>query len=152
MIKCSYRPFKLHEEDGSREFFEAVGSIKLILKQEFQTSLILPPTGQWLLKGYDRDVTIPESDLKEKYPFITQWYSNEGIQIRALGRVFQIYGKIMPICGKCLRFEEKVGIKEDVPLEQGIKEAVDRPLEIVSAFEMLHSKRMNEDDVYNSDI
>src|SRR3954464_12023524 len=77
----------------------------------------------------------------EKYPYITHWYSKEGIQLRALGRVFQIYGKIMPICGKCLRFEDKVGIKEDMPLEQGIKEAVDRPLEIVTAFEMLNNKR-----------
>jgi len=40
-----------------------------------------------------------------------------------------------------LRFEDKVSIKEDVYLEQGIKEAVDRPLEIVSALEMLNSKR-----------
>jgi len=106
----------------------------------------LPPSGQWLLKGYDRDVTIPESYLKEKYPSITHWYSKEGIQLRALGRVFQIYGKIMPICGKCLRFEDKVSIKDDIPLEQGIKEAVDRPLEIVSALELLKNKGEEEGD------
>jgi len=57
----------------------------------------------------------------------------------------------MPICGKCLRFEEKVGIKKDIPLEQGIKEAINRPLEIVSAFEMLNNKRKEDEDECNSD-
>ena len=105
----------------------------------------MPPACQWLLKGYDRDVTIPESDLIKKYPFIFQWYSKEGIQLRALGRVFQIYDKIMPICGKCLRFEDKVGIKEDIPLEEGIKEAAQRPLEIASALEMLNNKSKEDE-------
>jgi hypothetical protein len=43
----------------------------------------------------------------------------------------------MPICGRCLRVEEKVGIRADVPLEQGVKEAIERPFEIVSAFDLL---------------
>jgi len=147
MIQCSYRPFKLHEEGGSQEFWKSIGKIELLLGQEFGQTLILPPSGQWLLKGYDKDVTIPESYLKEKYPFITRWYSKEGIQLRALGKVFQIYGKIMPLCGKCLRIEEKVGIKEDMLLEQRIKEIVadKRPLEIVNAFEMLNNKRKEAD-------
>jgi len=34
---------------------------------------------------------------------------------------FQIYGKIMPVCGPCLRVE-KLGIKEDDSIEQGIKD------------------------------
>ncbi len=46
----------------------------------------------------------------------------------------------MPICGKCLRMEERVAFKEDIPLEQGIKEAVEQPLEIVAAFEFLNNK------------
>jgi hypothetical protein len=151
MIQCSYRPFKLHDVEGSQEFWKSIGKIEFLLGQEFRQTVILPPSGQWLLKGYDRDVTIPESELVKKYPYFTHWYSKEGIQLRALGRVFQIYGKIMPICGKCLRFEEKVGIKEDVPLEQGIKEAAERPLEIVTAFEMLNSKR-KEDEVDSNSI
>ena len=143
MVECSYRPFKLHDEEGSQEFWKSIGKIELLLGQEFGQTAILPPSGQWLLKAYDRDVTIPESDLVKKYPSITHWYSKEGIQLRALGRVFQIYGKIMPICGKCLRIEERASFKEDIPLEQGIKEivAVGRPLEIVNAFEMLKNKR-----------
>jgi len=153
MIQCSYRPFKLHEEVGCQEFWKSIGKIELVLGQEFRQTVILPPSGQWLLKGYDRDVTIPESDLIEKYPYITHWYSKEGIQLRALGKVFQIYGKIMPICGKCLRIEDKVSFKEDIPLEQGIKEIVadERPLEIVNALELLNSKRKEGDakDIYN---
>lgn len=141
MIECSYRPFKLHEEEGSQQFFTSIGKIEHMLSQELGQTSILPPSSQWLLKGYDRDVTIPESYLKEKYPFITYWYSKEGIQLSAIGRVFQIYGKIMPICGKCLRFEDRIGIKEDMPLELGIGQAIERPLEIVTAFEMLHNKR-----------
>ena len=45
--------------------------------------------------------------------------------------------------GKCLRFEEKVGIKEDVLLDQGIKEITgdERPLEIVTALDMLNNER-----------
>jgi hypothetical protein len=45
--------------------------------------------------------------------------------------------------GKCLRFEEKTDIKEDVSLEQGIKEITgdERPLQIVTALEMLNNER-----------
>lgn len=50
----------------------------------------------------------------------------------------------MPICGKCLRIEDKVALKEDIPLEQGIKEAVERPLEIVNAFEILKKEKLDE--------
>jgi hypothetical protein len=41
---------------------------------------------------------------------------------------------------RCSRIEERVNFKEDILLEQGIKEAVDRTLEILSAFEMLKHK------------
>jgi hypothetical protein len=54
ILECSYRPFKLHEEDGSREFFETIGKAALILSQQFSQTSIIPPTGQWLLKEYDR--------------------------------------------------------------------------------------------------
>jgi hypothetical protein len=137
ILECSYRPFKLAEEDGCREFFETIGKVALILSQQFSQTSIIPPTGQWLLKEYDRDITIPESELSRKYPYIKQWYSQEGVQIGALGHVLQIYGKIMPICGRCLRVEEKVGIRADVLLEQGIKEATEQQFGIVSAFELL---------------
>jgi hypothetical protein len=40
-----------------------------------------------------------------------------------------------------LRIEEKMGVREDIPLDQGIKEAAERPLEIVTAFEMFNNKR-----------
>jgi hypothetical protein len=138
-LECSYRPFKLNEEDGCREFFGIVGKVELILSHQFGQFSIIPPAGEWLLKEYDRDVTIPESDPLKKYPQIKRWYSKEGIQIKALDRIFQIYGKIMPICGMCLRLEEKVGIKNDVQLEQGIKEAIDQPFEIASAFDLLEN-------------
>jgi hypothetical protein len=84
------RPFKL-AEDGSREFFETIGKVALILSQQLCQTSIIPPTGQWLLKEYDRDVTIPESELSRKYPYIKQWYSKEGIQIGALGRVDETF-------------------------------------------------------------
>jgi hypothetical protein len=140
ILECTYRPFKLAEEEGCREFFETIGKVALILNQELGQTSIIPPTGQWLLKEYEGDVTIPESELSRKYLCIKQWYSKEGIQISALGRVFQTYGKIMPICGRCLRVEEKVGIREDVPLEQGIKEATRQPFGIVSAFDLLSQR------------
>jgi hypothetical protein len=103
------------------------------------------PTGQWLLKEYDRDVTIPESELLSMYPYIKQWYSREGIQIGALDHVFQIYSKIMPICGRCLRVEEKVGNRADIALEQGVKEAIEQPFEIVSAFDLLTRESDGDD-------
>ncbi len=49
----------------------------------------------------------------------------------------------MPICGKCLRLEENVSIKEDVPLNEGIKAAIEKPFAIVTAFELL--KNENDD-------
>jgi hypothetical protein len=101
----------------------------------------VPPTGESLLKQYDRAITLPISGLEEKHPHVTHWYSKEGIRIKALGRVFQIYGKIMPICGKCLRLEENENVKKDVPLEQGIKEAIERPFELANAFDLLNRER-----------
>jgi hypothetical protein len=141
IVECSYREFNLYNPDGCREFFETVGKISYILSQEFCGSSVVPPTGEWLLKQYDRAITLPTSELEEKHPYITRWYSREGIKIKALGRVFQIYGKIMPICGKCLRLEENESVKEDVPLEQGIKEAIERPFELANAFDLLNRER-----------
>jgi hypothetical protein len=138
-LECSYRPFKLHETDDCREFFETIGKISFILGQELGASSIIPPTGEWLLKQYDVDVTIPESDLVEKYPYVKHWYGQEGIKIKVLGHVFQVYGKIMPVCGKCLRLEENVSIMEDIPLGQGIEGAIGRPFEFFNAFD-LHKK------------
>lgn len=135
-VGCTYRPFRLHETDDCREFFETVGKVSHILDQEFQGSSILPTTGEWLLKQYDRDVTIPESELLENYPYINHWYSKEGIKIKALGHVFQIYGKIMPICGKCMRLEDQVSIKEDVTLENGINNAKELSFKLPTAFEL----------------
>jgi len=141
MVECSYREFNLYDPDGCREFFETVGKISYILSQEFNGSSVVPPTGEWLLKQYDRAITLPTSELEEKHPYITHWYSKEGIKIKALGRVFQIYGKIMPICGKCLRFDDSVSIKEDVPLEQGIREAIERPFEFANALDLFNREK-----------
>jgi hypothetical protein len=93
------------------EFFGIIGKVELILSHQFGQHSNVPPSGEWLLKEYNEDITIPESDLLRKYLCIKHWYSEEGIQIKALGHVFQIYGKIMPVCGRCTRLEEKVGIK-----------------------------------------
>jgi hypothetical protein len=110
---------------------------------------IIPPTRKWLLKQYERYITIPESELVKKYPPIINWYSKEGIQLRLLDRTFQIYGKIMPICGRCLRVEDKVGINEDISLEQGIKDAIiEHPFEISSAFDISKNGK-NQDDDYD---
>lgn len=141
IVECSYREFNLYEPDGCREFFETVGKVSYILSQEFNGSSVVPLTGEWLLKQYDRAITISTTGLNEKYPSITQWYSKEGIKIKALGRVFQIYGKIMPICGKCLRLEENASIRKDVPLEQGIREAIERPFELANAFDLLNREK-----------
>lgn len=146
-LECSYRPFRLYETDDCREFFENVGKMSYILGQEFGGLSIIPPTAEWLLKQYDVDITIPESDLMKKYPYVKHWYSQEGIKIKALGHVFQIYGKIMPVCGKCLRIEENVSIKEDVPLEKGVKEAIERPFEFFNAYD-LYKKRETKMDAF----
>lgn len=145
MVECSYRQFNLYDTDGCREFFETVGKISYILSQEFNGSSVVPPTGEWLLKQYDRAITLPTSELEEKHPYITHWYSKEGIKIKALGRVFQIYGKIMPICGKCLRLEDSASIKEDVPLEQGIREAIEKPFEFVNALDLFNREKGDND-------
>jgi hypothetical protein len=92
------------------------------------------------LKQYDVDITIPESDLVRKYPYVRHWYSQEGIKVKALGHVFQVYGNMMPVCGKCLRLEENVSIKEDIPLEQGIEEAIGRPFELFNAYDLYNRK------------
>ena len=55
----------------------------------------------------------------------------------------------MPICGKCLRLEENVSIKEDVPLERGIKDAIERPFELANAFDLLNKDKRKDE---NGDI
>ncbi len=62
--------------------------------------------------------------------------------IEDIGHIFQIYGKIIPVCGKCLRLEEHITLKEDIPLEQGIEDAtINRSLEILRAFELNREKK-----------
>ena len=140
-IKCSLRSFDFSSSRDSREFFEAIGIINYCLTSAFRNYYHLPSTGEWLLKQYDRDVTLVTSELERKYPFIRNWYSKEGVRISALGHIFQIYGKIIPRCGRCLRFEENVTITGDISIEQAIKEAINRPFEIIELLETARKGR-----------
>ncbi len=93
-MECSYRPFKLNETDDCREFFGTIGKIEYIIGEEFQQQhSIVPPHREWLLKEYDRDITMPETELIKKYPNITQWYSKEEIKIKALVMSFKFMEK-----------------------------------------------------------
>jgi hypothetical protein len=140
-IKCSLMAFDLSSADSSREFFETLGIIHYQLMKAFGKKYILTSTGEWLLKQYDRDVTLAvTSDLERKYPYIRNWYSKEGVRIAALGHLFQIYGKIMPTCGRCLRFEENVSINGDISVEQAVKEAINRPFEIINLLQSAKGK------------
>jgi hypothetical protein len=49
----------------------------------------------------------------------------------------------MPICGKCLRMEENVRIKDDVKLKQAIDQAKERPFEIVNALDLIIKDKEN---------
>jgi hypothetical protein len=50
----------------------------------------------------------------------------------------------MPVCGKCLRIEENVSIKEDTPLKEGIEKAIGRPFEFFNAYDLYknHTKQV----------
>ncbi len=68
-VECSYRQFNLYDPGGCQEFFETVGKVSYILSQEFYGSSVVPSTGEWLLKQYDRDVTLIKSELEKKISF-----------------------------------------------------------------------------------
>jgi hypothetical protein len=38
-------------------------------------------------KECDKYITIPESELNKKYPYMERWYSKEGIKIKAIDQV-----------------------------------------------------------------
>lgn len=55
----------------------------------------------------------------------------------------------MPLCGRCLRIEENVKLKEDTKLEQGKDEAKERSFEIVNALDLIIKKKENKSTTTN---
>jgi hypothetical protein len=136
-LESTYNPYHLHKPEGLVDFFGACGTVLSRLKIDCKDSIGgVRPISEWYLKQHDFDKTIPISALEEKIPHIRRWWSREGIQLKYLGKVFQIYGKAMPIDGKTIRFEGSISTKENIQLAQGITEAIQPELKYETALEL----------------
>ena len=54
---------------------------------QIQASIETVNTYYAFQKECDKDITIPESELNKKYPYMERWYSKEGIKIKAIDHV-----------------------------------------------------------------
>lgn len=136
-LESTYNPYHLHSPEGLVDFWSACGAVLLQLKADTNDDTgQIPPISKWYLKQHDFDVTVPISVLKEKFPQLKRWWSREGIQLKYLGRVFQIYGKALPLVGKAMRFEGSDSTEENKPLVNGILEAIQPALRYETALEL----------------
>jgi hypothetical protein len=97
--------YELHKPKGLVDFFSALGEARSILKAECNGLYNIPEVPSWKLKFFDKDKTIPVSELEKDIPQVMRLWSNEGIRIELLGEVFQLYGKVMPETGPAFRLE-----------------------------------------------
>ena len=108
-IKCSTRPFKIHEPSGLVEFFACLGEIRSILIGELQNYFsVIPAVDEWWLTQYDLDSAITSKSLKGQSSILNISTSlRNAVQIKWLGHLFYFYIKNMPDVGQVCRFEER---------------------------------------------
>jgi hypothetical protein len=112
MLSSTANPYELHNPDGLVDFFAALGNARGILQSSCNEISRIPKENSWKLKMFDRDKTIPISELEKQTPQINGWWSDEGVTVQHLGEAFQIYGKMMPISGAAFRIENQTTVKE----------------------------------------
>jgi hypothetical protein len=152
-LESTYNPYHLHKPEGLVNFFGACGTVLARLKTECDDNIGgVPPISEWYLKQHDFDKTIPISILEEKIPHIRRWWSREGIQLKYLGRIFQIYGKAMPFVGKTIRFEGSASTKDNKQLTQGIIEAIQPELKYETALELFKQQNRTQTELLEERI
>jgi hypothetical protein len=97
--------YELHKPKGLVDFFSSLGEARSILKAECNDLHRIPEVTSWILKFFDKDKTIPVSELEKDIPQVMKFWSDEGIRVENLGEVFQFYGKVMPETGPAFRLE-----------------------------------------------
>jgi hypothetical protein len=110
MLSATANPYELHNPDGLVDFFAALGNARGILQSSCNEISRIPKENSWKLKMFDRDKTIPISELEDHTPQINVWWSDEGVTVQHLGEAFQIYGKRMPISGTAIRIENQTTV------------------------------------------
>lgn len=142
MMSCTANPYELYTPHGLVDFFAALGNARGILQSACSEISRIPKENSWKLKMFDKDKTIPISELEKNSPQITRWWSDEGVKIEHLGEVFQIYGKMMPITGAALRVENQTTAKEPQKMvTETILEAAFPEVFVKSAFDELQDLR-----------
>jgi hypothetical protein len=121
MLSSTANPFELHNRDGLVDFFAALGNARGILQSSCNEISRIPKENSWKLKMFDRDKTIPISELEKDAPQINVWWSDEGVTVQHLGEAFQIYGKVMPVSGAAFRVENQTTVKES---EKNVTETI----------------------------
>lgn len=142
IMSCTANPYELHTPDGLVDFFAALGNARGILQSSCSDISRIPKENSWKLKIFDKDKTIPISELEKHTPHIMRWWSDEGVKVEHLGEVFQIYGKGMPITGAAFRVENQITVEEpEKSLTETVLEAAFPEITFKSAFDELQDLR-----------
>ncbi len=104
--------YELHTPKGLVDFFSSLGEARSILKTECHDVHRIPHVASWKLKAFDKDKTISLLEVEEDIPQVIRFWSSEGIKVEYLGKVFQIYGKVMPETGPAFRFEVQSSVED----------------------------------------
>jgi len=142
MLSATANPYELHSPNGLVDFFAALGNARGILQVSCNEISRIPKENSWKLKMFDRDKTIPISELEKHTPQVNGWWSDEGVTVQHLGEAFQIYGKMMPISGAGFRIENQTTVKEsEKNVTETILDAAFPEITFKSAFEELQDLR-----------
>lgn len=71
---------------------------------------VVPLISEWFLIQFDYNKDL---EVKDEIPTILSWAPVNGrLKLAYLGTIFQIYPKLLPYLGECLRFEGDYSTKE----------------------------------------
>src|SRR6476646_8346076 len=121
-IECTHHPFEFHTAKGLMNFFGICGQIFTYLQLCTKNRVnVVPSFSNWSLMQFDYNKDLPTKALKDKYSSkVINWSSKGVLRVYYLGVIFQIYCKMMPYKGECLRLDGHYSTKEKMKISDSI--------------------------------
>jgi len=124
-IKCSKDPFDLFSIEGINELNADCGKIlNEIINSTKNPQPLIADIPDWKIVQIDAAYDIPQHEIQHDLAKISEVYSRQNnliavwprcLRIKHLNQIYQIYLKVLPTHGPCLRLERRFGFKNLQP-------------------------------------